>query len=407
MPFLTEAQRQSVLDRLLRTIERKFMGAEPDLRLLREAHAGTIVRSESPEAFEQSINTLLRELGASHTGFFHEGKPRVAGRVAIAATFMRGELADGLRWIFQDVHPGGAAAAAGVRPGDTLLAIDGKDIVPPDAIPFALGHTYTLTIREPSGATVTRTVAIPGSKEKNRPLVVPDRVVTTARLEGGIGVVRISMFPGLLGIDVARDTSNALASLNCERVIFDLRGNTGGGIGCLRLMSLLCADRRGVGYTVTRKVARRGVDKKRLPAFDHIPSSKWGIAPLAVRFALRGRSVAVHTEGLGPRPHHGRVVVLVNEHSASAAEMVAGFASEYGLATVVGKRTAGRLVGASAFKVGFGYRVALPVAAYYTWGGTNLEGRGVEPDVPESLLPEALWRGEDNQLLRAQLLLAP
>lgn len=71
------------------------------------------------------------------------------------------------------------------------------------------------------------------------------------------------------------------------------------------------------------------------------------------RFALAGRSVAVYIERLQPQRHHGRVALLVNEHSASAAEMVAAFASEYGLATVVGVRTLGRLA-ASAFKVGFG-----------------------------------------------------
>ena len=54
--------------------------------------------------------------------------------------------------------------------------------------------------------------------------------------------------------------------------------------------------------------------------------------------------------------------MLVNEHSASAAEMVAAFASEYQLATLVGTKTAGRLVATSAFKVGFGYRVVMPVA---------------------------------------------
>jgi C-terminal processing protease CtpA/Prc len=94
-------------------------------------------------------------------------------------------------------------------------------------------------------------------------------------------------------------------------------------------------------------------------------------------------------------------MILVNEHSASAAEMVAAFASEYRLATLVGVKTAGRLVGASSFKVGFGYRVALPVAAYFTWRGTNLEGAGIVPDVSEPISPDALWRGEDNQLTRA------
>ena len=94
--------------------------------------------------------------------------------------------------------------------------------------------------------------------------------------------------------------------------------------------------------------------------------------------------------------------MLVNEHSASAAEMVAGFASECGLGTLVGIKTAGRLVATSAFKVGFGYRIAIPVAAYYTWHGHNLEGQGVTPDVEEPLSPQALWNGQDNQLARAR-----
>jgi C-terminal processing protease CtpA/Prc len=96
------------------------------------------------------------------------------------------------------------------------------------------------------------------------------------------------------------------------------------------------------------------------------------------------------------------VALLINEHAASAAEMVAAFASEYGLATLVGARTPGRLVATSAFKVGHGYRVALPVAAYYTWKGTNLEGCGVAPDVAIPLSTEALWSGLDSQLERAK-----
>jgi carboxyl-terminal processing protease len=203
-------------------------------------------------------------------------------------------------------------------------------------------------------------------------------------------------------MDVARDISRAIGELGCARLIFDLRGNTGGGIGCLRVMSHLCADRRGVGYSVGRTLVQKGYDKERLPAFDRIPSSKIEVVPLIFRFALKGRSVGVYTESLGGQIHHGRVAMLVNEHSASAAEMVAGFASEYGLATLVGTKTAGRLVVAtSAFKVGFGYRIALPVAAYFTWKGTNLEGRGVSPDVEEPVSPQSLWSGKDNQLDRA------
>lgn len=400
-PSLTAADRRTVCDAVLRCIDTKFMGPDVDLDSLRRAHEGTVVDAESNEAFEAAMNAMLKDLGVSHTGFFHESAPRTAGRVAIAATFAKVQTSDGERWMFQDVHPGGAAAVAGIRPGDVLLSVGGKELTPPTATPFTLGERYEIVLRRPDGSTASPTVAVPQPKDKRQPVVVPDQVVTASKLDGGIGLLRVSMFPGVLGMDVARDMSRAVAEMACDRLIVDLRGNTGGGIGCLRLMSLLCDDRRGVGYSLGREAVKAGRKKEQLPAFDRIPSSKWGVLPLALRFARAGRSVAVFTEALGKARHHGRVALLVNEHSASAAEMVAAFASEYRLATLVGVKTPGRLVATSAFKVGHGYRVALPVAAYYTWKETSLEGSGVSPDVEEPIGPEALWKGDDTQLERA------
>ena len=401
MTALTEAQRRTVFDKILHLIETRFTGPEPDLRAPRDAHEARIVGAQSAEAFEEAVDQLLRALGTSHTGVFHESRPRATGRVAMAATLMKAETSDGERWMFQDVHPGGMAAAAGLVPGDVLLTIDGKDVVPQAPIPFQLGQSYDLTVRKGDGATAKATLAIPGSREKKRPIVVPDQVVTARKLDTDVGYVRVSMFPGVLGIDVARDMTWVIADLACPRLVIDLRGNTGGGIGCLRLMSHLCPDRRGVGYSVTRDVAKKGYDKERLPQFDGIPSSKWGILPLAVKFGFAGRSVAVFTEALGRKAFHGRVAMLVNEHSASAAEMVAAFASEYKLATLVGAKTAGRLVATGAFKVGFGYRLALPVAKYYTWHGTDMEGRGVEPDVVVATDADAMRHRIDTQLNEA------
>jgi C-terminal processing protease CtpA/Prc len=400
-PNLTAAERRSVLDAVLRQVETKFMGPDADTASLRTRHEALIVGADSPEAFESAMNAMLKDLGVSHTGFFHESAPRTAGRVAIAATFAKAQTADGERWMFQDVHPGGAAATAGIRPGDVLLAIGGQELTPPTATPFTLGERYEVVLRRPDGSTVSPTLQVPRPKDKRQPVVVPDQVVTASKLERGIGLIRVSMFPGILGMDVARDMTRAVSDLACDRLIVDLRGNTGGGIGCLRLMSLLCDDRRGVGYSLGRDAVRAGRTKEQLPAFDRIPSSKWGVIPLAIKFARAGRSVAVFTERLGKARHHGKVAVLVNEHAASAAEMVAAFASEYGLATLVGTKTPGRLVATSAFKVGHGYRVALPVAAYHTWKGTNLEGQGVTPHVDAPLDAAALWNGLDTQLQRA------
>ena len=77
-----------------------------------------------------------------------------------------------------------------------------------------------------------------------------------------------------------------------------------------------------------------------------------------LRFKLLHRdcSVALFTEGLSPRQFHGRIAILVNQHTQSAAEMVADFAITYQLATIVGNRTAGEVLRAVNFPVGEDYR---------------------------------------------------
>jgi hypothetical protein len=62
------------------------------------------------------------------------------------------------------------------------------------------------------------------------------------------------MFRGAIGIDLARDIDRGIADLDgCSRLLVDLRGNTGGGIGGLRLMSYLTPGKLEVGYSLTRK----------------------------------------------------------------------------------------------------------------------------------------------------------
>lgn len=397
-------QRREVLNSVFRALETKLAvpNGEIDLNGTRAAHEAAVLRLSETEEFEQCVNAMLKDFRLSHLGFFHEAKPRAAGRIAIAATFLKAQASDGERWMFQDVHLGGAAANAGIEPGDCLLAHNAREVAPPTQPTFELGQRHILDIRTSKGETRRVEIELPASKDRKRPLIVPDQVVTAKSLENGIGYVRVSMFPGVLGIDVARDLSRAVRDLNASRMIFDLRGNSGGGIGCLRLMSLLCADRRGVGYAVGRKQLQSGFDKEQLPQFDGIPDSKLGVLSLAFRFGLAGRSVAVFTEALGPQKHHHRCVILQNEHSASASEMVLAFAQENELAPLVGTSTPGRLVGASSVKVGYGYRLALPVAAYFTWVDQNLEGVGVAPTINVSMTAEALRAAQDPQLALAR-----
>jgi carboxyl-terminal processing protease len=210
------------------------------------------------------------------------------------------------------------------------------------------------------------------------------------------------MFPGVVGIDVAKDIDRGIASLEgCSRLIVDLRGNTGGGIGGLRLMSYLTPKKLEVGYSLTRKRRDRGYRREDLTRFGRIPSYKATLLWLAARYAFVEKSILVVTEGLGHRRFHGRVVLLVNEHTASAGEMVSAFAEENNLAVIVGTKTPGRLLSGNAFKVGYGYVLGLPVARYLTWHGRMVENNGIVPTALVSLSRDALRDGRDTQLEKA------
>jgi carboxyl-terminal processing protease len=130
---------------------------------------------------------------------------------------------------------------------------------------------------------------------------------------------------------------------------------------------------------------------------------------MAIRFKVlnRDRSIRLITEGLGARPFHGHIVLLVNEHTLSAGEMVAAFAKENGLATIVGTTTGGQVLGGANFPTGGRYILRLPAAGWYTWRGSIVEGSGVAPDIEVPLSIAGLREEKDNQLEAAVAVLCP
>lgn len=159
-----------------------------------------------------------------------------------------------------------------------------------------------------------------------------------------------------------------------------------------------------MGYSLDRITTEKETPKGRLPRLGKIPSQKWELIPLAIKFGSK-KSVVLETEGLGPQPFHGHIVILVNEHTTGAAEMATLFAKENSLATIVGTKTPGRLISRTGTKVGAGYQLIFPVAAYQSWNGTRIQGSGIEPDVRVPWSFEDARRGVDTQLERALELL--
>jgi tricorn protease len=125
-----------------------------------------------------------------------------------------------------------------------------------------------------------------------------------------------------------------------------------------------------------------------------------------LRFSVQDKSLVLMTQGLGDQPFHGRIAVLVNEWTNSAGEMVAQFAKDTKLATVIGCKTMGNVLGSTMLNVGSGYSLYLPIFGWYSPDGTHTEGSGVEPDVSIDVDPNDLGCGQDAQLNKALELLA-
>jgi C-terminal processing protease CtpA/Prc len=336
---------------------------------------------------------LLAELHTSHLGFFHSSARRASSRAALSATYLEDETPCGKRWIFQDVHAGGAAAIAGIEPGDILLNVDGREITPPEHPVFAMGKQASVEFVDRSDQRRTVSVEVARPKGKKLHFIEPT-LVEARQLGDGLGYLKIAMFPGMIGVEVANEISRAVEKLGAvDGLIIDLRGNTGGGIGALRVMSLLTPNKIPVGFALDRRrvTANLESEKQGFPLFSRIPSSTKTLWRLALQFGpamMRKNPIVLQTEGLGEKQFHGKVVLLVNRHTASAAEMIVAFARENQLATIVGEKTAGRLLSATSVKVGNGFRLAMPTGAYYTWNGSVLEGTPMEPDE----LIEFNWR---------------
>ena len=414
---LTEEQKSDILKRVKRIVLEKHINvANPSQDYAAWAstvdeQARDLLRSND-EDFEGGVRNLLTLLGSSHTGFYRKNGA-IPAPYSIHATLNPTQANGRGSWMFLDVVEDGAAFRAGIEPGGLLLAIDGCPVGPPDKPMFRMGAKHRLRIGR-LGSTDSKEVEIevPDRPAKDRPPMIEPKSVASRMLDKGIGYAKVASFPGTVGLQFAAALDAALRDLKergCKRLIIDLRGNVGGGLGSLRLMSYLCFGKLPIGYSLTRRRLKSGYDRDKLPRIDRIPASKLHQIGMAIRFKVfqLDRSLALFTEGLGEQPWHGRTVVLINEHTASAAEMVASFVKEHRVATLVGTKTSGQVLGGANFSMPGGYTLRIPVAGWYSPSGACIEGCGISADAHTPVTPDIIAAGGDEQLESACDYLAP
>jgi carboxyl-terminal processing protease len=269
------------------------------------------------------------------------------------------------QYYINEIYPGGPAEQAGVRAFDRIVAVDGhatsslSDIDVSKMIRGTSGSRVTLTVLR---AGVTDPVDIPITRG---PIHVP--TVTDRMLDGQIGYVRLFEFVPGVG-DTVRKALEDLSSQGMRGLVLDLRGNPGGLVSELREVATALLP---VGTTVLQMRTRTG------------------------------RTIMMQTPTQPVISTALPIVVLVDEGTASAAELLSAAIQESGRGVVEGTKTAGAVEIGITVDLPDGAGMSVTVARVMTGKGVRLEGQGVTPDQPESLTSVAMDAGHDNQLDRA------
>ena len=96
------------------------------------------------------------------------------------------------------------------------------------------------------------------------------------------------------------------------------------------------------------------------------------------------------------------LAVLVNQYSASAAEIFAGAVRDYEIGTLVGVKTYGKGIVQDTIPLSDGSAVKLTSSSYFSPKGINIQGKGIEPDVEVEFDSKKYYdKGEDTQLNKA------
>lgn len=253
------------------------------------------------------------------------------------------------------------AYRAGIKAGDKIIKINNestKDMSLHDAVSKMRGVPKT---------SVTITILREGWKETKDFTLVRELIkvksVKSRLLEDGIGYVKISQFQE----QTAADLSTALEKLKQEKMnslVLDLRNNPGGLLNsAVSVTSQFLPPGKLVVYIKGKKGERAEYNTgDDLPNYD-VP-----------------------------------MIVLVNEGSASASEIVAGALKDWNRAVILGAKTFGKGSVQSVIPLSDGSGLRLTTAIYYTPKGTSIQAAGIVPDIVVKL--EIKEKGKEHPVIR-------
>jgi carboxyl-terminal processing protease len=323
---------------------------------------------DDTKLMQGALSGMMDALGDQHSSYIPPDQYTLisadqSGQFEGIGAYVEGVEGVGLRIV--SPFPGSPAEAAGLLPGDMIVAVDGQDVTgltEPEAVGL---------VRGPAGSTVNlaiqRTTA-DGATEALTYAVVRARITVASvegkLLEGNIAYVKINDF-GERTAGELEDTLRTLLDADPAGLVLDLRGNPGGFLD--------------TAIDVTSQFLPRGT---------LVMKEQFG----------DGREIEydAHSGGLATDIP---LVVLINQGSASASEIVAGAIQDQARGLVVGETSFGKgsvqhwheLSGESG-------AVRVTIARWYTPDGRTIHEQGIAPDVAVPLTEDDHAAGLDPQL---------
>jgi len=243
--------------------------------------------------------------------------------------------------------PGTPGDRAGIRRGDEIMSIDGQSVVgsasQDDIVNQLRGRPKTAVrlslLRPATGRQFTLTL--------NREIIKVDSVTGVRVLDEDVGYILLTEFSEHTGEQFA-DAVDGLLKKNINSLIIDLRNNPGGLLdAAVEVAEPFFRKGELIVYTQGRKPGDR-------------------------------EDFRAEAEG---DPLQIPIAILINEDTASAAEIVTGALKDTGRAVIVGERSFGKGSVQSIFSLKNGEGLRLTTAKYYTPSGISINQKGIEPQV--------------------------
>ena len=322
---------------------------------------------------------MVASLGDRYSGYYtadqyQEVLKSIEGRYQGIGLSMRKNTDTGEVTV-EEVYENSPAKEAGIQAGDQLYQLDGESV--------ADMELEDISQRLQNGEEATLTLLREGEEEPVQVTVTAGEVevpVVSARmLENQIGYLKIDEFTDGTPEQFS-ENYQALQEEGMEGLIIDLRNNPGG------LLDAVC--------DTLEQILPEGL----------------------IVYTEDKNGNRVEHSGNGETPIQIPLVLLVNENSASAAEIFAGAVKDYEVGTLVGTTTYGKGIVQQTYQLRDGSAVKLTIAKYYTPNGVNIHGTGIQPDItvewPEdqealasdfdfSQVSESEWLSQDPQMEKA------